>query len=54
MALSQNEVQIDYGHFSSQRSLISGFPPIVKSNVGTVVVSDQWPVQEKKKSRTPP
>jgi len=36
--LSQNEVQIDYGHFSSRCSVIRGFPPILKSNVGTVVV----------------
>ena len=53
MALSQNEVQIDYGHFSSQHSLISGFPPILKSNVGTVVNTGHWSLRPNGRLQTP-
>jgi hypothetical protein len=38
MALGTDRVQIDYGHFFSQMGITGGFPPIVKSNVGTLLI----------------
>jgi hypothetical protein len=38
MALGRDRVQIDYGHYFSQMGITGGFPPIVKSNVGTAVM----------------